>query len=79
MGACNPFRKIKMKEEKAKTVYHVLPPPLSMVDFKWNFGSLSDIEMGKYIKYMLREIDNDLVGMRTIDVILKIQRSLEDK
>ncbi|KAH3751683.1 hypothetical protein DPMN_186252 [Dreissena polymorpha] len=65
LGACNPYKlrtvdaintaglssKVKT-DDLSKLVYRVLPLPEMMVDFVWDFGSLSDSDEQRYIERM---------------------------
>lgn len=69
MGACNPYKlrtidaihtagltsKIKT-DDLSKLVYRVLPLPEMMVDYVWDFGSLSEKDEYKYILRMVEGI-----------------------
>ena len=66
MGACNPYKlrteaavstaglteKVKT-DDLSKLVYRVLPLPERMVDYVWDFGSLSDSDEAVYIGRMI--------------------------
>ncbi|WAR10217.1 R213A-like protein [Mya arenaria] len=69
MGACNPYKlrtreaiqtagltgKVKT-DELSKLVYRVFPLPEMMVDYVWDFGSLSNIDEIKYIERMIEDV-----------------------
>ena len=69
MAACNPYKlrteaavstaglteKVKT-DDLSKLVYRVLPLPEPMVDYVWDFGSLSDIDEAVYIGRMIHGI-----------------------
>ena len=69
MGACNPYKlrtqsavstaglteKVKT-DDLSKLVYRVLPLPESMVDYVWDFGSLSDNDEAVYIGRMIADL-----------------------
>lgn len=81
MGACNPYKlrtesavstaglteKVK-SDELSKLVYRVLPLPERMVDYVWDFGSLSDEDEAVYIRRM---IDDVLPGKSNLQELLK--------
>ena len=69
MGACNPYKlrteaaistaglKGKVQtDELSKLVYRVLPLPERLVDFVWDFGTLSDSDEAVYIGRMIDDI-----------------------
>ncbi|XP_071105125.1 uncharacterized protein [Haliotis cracherodii] len=66
MAACNPYKirsdqsiftaglETKVQaDEKSRLVYRVNPLPESIVDFVWDYGSLSDSDETAYIKRMI--------------------------
>ncbi|XP_046556922.1 E3 ubiquitin-protein ligase rnf213-alpha-like [Haliotis rubra] len=66
MAACNPYKirsdqsiftaglETKVQaDERSRLVYRVNPLPESMVDFVWDYGSLSDSDEKAYIKRMI--------------------------
>ncbi|XP_052812387.1 uncharacterized protein LOC128239961 [Mya arenaria] len=69
MGACNPYKlrtletihtaglsgKVKT-DDLSKLVYRVLPLPEMMVDFVWDFGSLSEKDELIYIERMIEAV-----------------------
>ena len=69
MAACNPYKlrtesavckaglteKIK-SDELSKLVYRVHPLPERMVDYVWDFGSLSDQDEALYIRRMINDV-----------------------
>ena len=69
MGACNPYKlrsestistsglqgKLKT-DELSKLVYRVLPLPERLVDYVWDFGSLSEKDEAAYIRRMIDDI-----------------------
>ena len=69
MGACNPYKlrtecevstaglteKVKT-DDLSKLVYRVLPLPERMVDYVWDFGSLSPTDEALYIERMIDNI-----------------------
>ena len=79
MGACNPYRlrteyaistaglKGKIKtDDLSKLVYRVLPLPERMVDYVWDFGSLSDKDEAAYIRRMVEDVfwgDKDMLDL----------------
>lgn len=78
MGACNPYKlrsesaittaglKGKVKtDELSKLVYRVLPLPERMVDYVWDFGSLSDADEVVYIRRMID-------GVFKADILLEL-------
>ena len=69
MGACNPYKlrtesaistaglKGKVQtDELSKLVYRVLPLPERLVDYVWDFGTLSDKDEAVYIRRMIDDI-----------------------
>ncbi|KAH3751737.1 hypothetical protein DPMN_186306 [Dreissena polymorpha] len=79
IGACNPYKirtseaictaglsgKVKT-DELSKLVYRVLPLPEMIVDYVWDFGSLSDTDEKKYIERMSEPVFGSGSEMHTL-------------
>ncbi|KAH3751698.1 hypothetical protein DPMN_186267 [Dreissena polymorpha] len=79
LGACNPYKlrtvdsintaglssKVKT-DDLSKLVYRVLPLPEMMVDFVWDFGSLSDTDEQRYIIRMTESMLKSGFKMQTL-------------
>ena len=84
MGACNPYKlrtesaistaglKGKVQtDELSKLVYRVLPLPERLVDYVWDFGTLSDNDEALYIRRMIDDIfPGDMATLKLLQDLL---------
>ncbi|OUM66041.1 hypothetical protein PIROE2DRAFT_6839 [Piromyces sp. E2] len=90
IAACNPYRiKPKTKEEECiglydeekhsdrKMVYNVNPLPYSLINFVFDFGTLSEKDIKSYINNMIFEVFQS-VKLKNIKNIDKIRKITED-
>lgn len=89
IAACNPYKVRKSKDEvglikqrvATRLVYRVHPLPDSLIDYVWDYGSLSDKEERLYIGNILSEISGE-IKHTSIDLVCLSQqfiRKAEDK
>ncbi|CAG9325347.1 unnamed protein product [Blepharisma stoltei] len=72
LGACNPYRvsskkgmqqnigikKVKRTQNESKLVHLVKPLPETMIDYVWDFGTLTHEDVRKYVNNMLDRINS---------------------
>ena len=89
IAACNPYKVRKANNEvglikqrvSTRLVYRVHPLPDSLIDYVWDYGSLSDDEERLYIGNILQDISGE-IKESSIDIVCKSQqfiRKTEDK
>ena len=75
IAACNPYRKRKnnntfnfglvyKKSKNKELVYNVIPLPHSLINFVFDFGSLSEADEKRYIKSMVNQVN---IGNSTLE------------
>lgn len=88
MGACNPYKlrtesaistaglKGKIQtDELSKLVYRVLPLPERLIDYVWDFGTLSDKDEALYIRRMIDSVfPGDNVMLRLLQELLSVSQ-----
>jgi nucleoside-triphosphatase THEP1 len=85
IAACNPYKIRKdtgdvglIKQRVAtKLVYRVHPLPDSLIDYVWDYGSLSENEEKLYIGNILSDISGDLRNV-AIDIVVRSQVFIRD-
>ncbi|XP_076077139.1 uncharacterized protein LOC143047776 [Mytilus galloprovincialis] len=93
LAACNPYRlqreesiltaglqgKIKT-DDRSKLVYRVHPLPESLVDFVWDYGSLSDEDEDTYIRKMVGTVEfGEKLTCLLVKVLVMSQRFVRHK
>ena len=87
LAACNPYKlrntsaiftaglqgKIKA-DELSRLVYRVHPLPESLVDYVWDYGSLSSTDEGKYIERMVSSVFSREEDTRLLGNLLKVSQ-----
>ncbi len=90
IAACNPYKLRKKKVSiglikqrvQSRLVYTVHPLPDSLIDYVWDFGSLSEKEETLYIGNILLDISGDVIKEKSIEAVCQSQifiRSTEDR
>ena len=93
MGACNPYKlrtesaistaglKGKIQtDELSKLVYRVLPLPERLIDYVWDFGTLSDKDEALYIRRMIDGVfPGEIVMLRLLQDLLSASQQFVRK
>jgi len=89
IAACNPYKIRKSNSEvglikqrvATRLVYRVHPLPDALIDYVWDYGSLTEHEERLYIGNILSHLSGDILKI-VIDLVCKSQifiRAAEDK
>ena len=90
LAACNPYKERPEKQiktaglkgknivdEYSKLVYRVHPLPEAMIDYVWDYGSLSPEDERAYIKRMVRDLPEECQRM-LVDLLAESQKFIRD-
>ena len=90
MAACNPYRlrnensiltaglTMKVKtDEQSKLVYRVNPLPETMVDYVWDYGTLSEEDEKSYIQRMVGRIVSDKLTDLLVQLLVMSQNFIK--
>jgi len=86
IAACNPYKLRKQRVSiglikqrvASRLVYTVHPLPDSLIDYVWDFGSLSEKEESLYIGNILNDISGDIIKHKSIEAVCNSQTFIRD-